>query len=312
MMARRLFIAGVGLVLLTSLLLLRVRPSEPSTPPPAPPSAATQAPSSPELLEGEHAGFIGVIVAEGSVAISAKFDGRLEQVAVQVGDSVRKGDVLARLDTAPLQHELAIATADLQAARAEEEVAKLAHQSAQEALQRGGDSRLLSLGAISEEEQAKLRFAEKTGVAKLAAAQALVQSHQARVEQLRLRLSEATLRAPFDARVSMRYLDPGTLVSAGLPIVHLLADGGQQVRFAIPELLAPRVIAGAAVVLGVQGSGIRLEGRVERVSPEVDPASRMVLAIASVVPQSGTRLPPGTAVRVWVVPGAQASSVPGP
>lgn len=311
-MSQRLIILGTGCLLLMGLVLLRARPSSVTegTPMPAPAVAAPAEARTTPTQPGP--GFIGIIVAGGSVEVSAKFDGRLEQVMARVGDRVHKGEVLARLDTQPLQHELAIATADVQAARAEEEVARLALVAAQEALKRGGDTRLVSLGAMSEEEQARLRFAEKTASAKLAAAQAQVQSREAQAEQLRLRLSEASVRAPFDAQVSMRYLDPGALVTPGLAIVHLLADGAQQVRFAIPEALAPGVEAGARVRLEVTGQPTHLEGVVERVSPEVDTASRMVLAIASVPARPGPRLPLGTVVRVWVTSGDAVGSLAGP
>jgi multidrug resistance efflux pump len=194
--------------------------------------------------------------------------------------------------------------------RAEEEVARLALMAAQETLQRGGNERLVSLGAMSEEEVARLRFAEKTAAAKLAAAQAQVQSHQARVEQLRLRLAEGTVRAPFEATVSVRYLDPGALVTSGRPILHLLADGAQQVRFAISEAHAPGVRVAHRVWLELRGQPTRLEGRVESVSPEVDSASRMVLAIASVAPQPGFRLPLGSVVRVRVEQQAPVGTLP--
>ncbi|AKJ01691.1 HlyD family secretion protein [Archangium gephyra] len=294
-----MLLAGMGL------LLVHRAPASP--PPLAVPAELPLAEARP-APSGEGPGFIGVIVAGGSVDISAKFDGRLEHVAVRVGGRVRKGDVLARLDVQPLQHELAIAQADLEAMHAEEEVAKLALLSAEESLQRGGNEKLAALGAMSEEEQARLRFAQKTAAAKAAAAKAQVQSHQSRVEQLRLRLSEATLRAPVDGTVSMRYLDPGALVSTGRPLLHLLADSAQQVRFAIPEAHAPGVAEGTPVQLEVQGVAERLEGVVESVAPEVDSASRMVLAIANVTARPGQRLPLGTVVRVWVVPGARVTS----
>lgn len=298
-MSQRLFIVGTGLVLTAGLGVLLVHRAPPGPKPSVVPPVAAPAESRPAPSR-EGPGFIGVIVAGGSVDISAKFDGRLEQVAVRVGDRVRKGDVLARLDVQPVQHELAIASAELEAMRAEEEIAKLALQAAQESQQRGGGEKLIALGAMSEEEQARLRFAEKTAAAKAAAARAQVQSREAQVEQLKLRLAEATVRAPFDGTVSMRYLDPGTLVTSGRPLVHLLADGDQQVRFAIPESLAPGVAEGAPVLLDVPGAPARLEGRVENLAPEVDSASRMVLAIASVTQRPGQRLPQGTVVRVWV------------
>ncbi|WP_257448055.1 efflux RND transporter periplasmic adaptor subunit [Archangium lipolyticum] len=309
-MAQRLFLAGMGLVLAFGLALLLVSraPAHRASSPSATPNAPQGQPPS---VASEGAGFVGVIVADNSVDVSARFEGVLESVEVRVGDLVRKGGVLARQDVRSVQHELSITQASLQAARAEEEVARLTLTSAQETLQRGGDPKLVNMGAISEEEQAKLRYAEKMAAAKLSAAQAQVRNQEARVEQLQLRVSEATIRAPFDARVSMRYVDPGALVSAGRPIVHLLREGPQVVRFAIPEDAAPGVSVGTPVRIGVRGRELRLRGRVENVAPEVDAASRMVLAIASVAQEEGAQLPFGSVVQVSVEQGAWVGQHPG-
>ncbi|WNG61981.1 efflux RND transporter periplasmic adaptor subunit [Archangium gephyra] len=242
--------------------------------------------------------FVGVIVADGSVDVSSKFDGRLERLSVEVGDLVRKGQELARLDVQALRHELALAEAGLEGVRAEAEVAQLSLAEARETLARGGDPKLVSLGAISQEEQAKLRYGEQTALARLSVAQARVRTQQAQVELLRLRVAEAVIPAPFDGRVSMRYLDAGSLVTAGRPILHLLREGPQKVRFAIPEESVSRILVGMPVRIQVRPGSPPLEGRVENLAPEVDSVSRMVLAIASLGALVQERLPSGTVVRV--------------
>lgn len=298
-MTQRLMLAGLGFLLVTGLVLLLVtRSPEPPQPPPA--AAADTLPGTRAPGSAADSGFIGVVVAHGSVDIAASFAGRMEHVDVRVGNKVRKGSVLARQDVRSLQHELSITQAGLQAARADEEVAQLSLTQAQETLRRGGDPKLVSLGALSAEELAKLSYAEKMAVAKLRAAQAQVFNQQARVEQLQLRISEATLRAPFDATVSMRYLDPGTTVNTGTAVVRLLSDGPQVVRFAIPEEASERVRVGSRVRLEVRGQEHARHGRVDNVSPEVDAASRMVLAMASVDSDEGASLPFGSVVRVVV------------
>ncbi|MFY0528774.1 efflux RND transporter periplasmic adaptor subunit [Archangium gephyra] len=265
-----------------------------------PPPTVSHLPEPAPAAAPAGAGFIGVVVADGSVELSASLAARLDKVAVRVGDRVRKGSVLAQQDVRALEHELAINQAGLQMALADEEVARLALVSAQESLQRGAGSKLVDLGAISEEERARLRYAEQTAAAKLNAAQAQVQNQRARVEQLRLRISEASLRAPFDGRVARRYLDPGTMVAAGSPILHLISEGPQLVRLAIPEEEAARVTVGTPVRLSARGQARELRGRVENVAPEVDAASRMVLAIASVTQEDGALLPFGSVVQVFV------------
>lgn len=305
-MAQRPLLAATGCVLVAGLLVLLVNRRHVRHEP-QPSSEISTASGQRSATAEDTSGFIGVVVAAGSVDMVANAAGRLESVDVRVGDRVRKGAVLARLDVRSVQHDLAINQASLQAARADEEVARLTLAAAQESLQRGGDPHLVTLGALSAEDQAKLIYAEKMAAARLSAAQAQVQNQQARVEQLQLHIAEATIRAPFDGMVSMRYLDPGTTVAVGSPIVHLLSEGPQAVRFAIPEEAVGRVKVGAPVSLHTQGQTQERQGRVENVAPEVDTASRMVLAIASVNPEDAASLPFGSVVRVSVEDEAQAA-----
>ncbi|GMU07997.1 hypothetical protein ASNO1_42500 [Corallococcus caeni] len=242
--------------------------------------------------------FIGVVVADGRVDVSAKFDGRLASVDVKVGERVRQGQRLAQLDTAPLERELAVSEADVQQSLAQQDVARVALAEARDKVTRGGDDALVRLGAMSAEEQARLRFAEQSMAAQLAVAQAQVRTSQARLGQLKLRLSEAVLRAPFDGRISMRYLDAGATVAAGTPVVHLLRDGARMIRFAIPEQQATRVTVGMPVVITPKGSDVSLAGQVDSLAPDVDAVSRMVLAMASVPDAPGTQLYPGSTVHV--------------
>lgn len=306
-MVRRILPVGLGLLLVAGLVSLLVGWPPVSREAPAP-AAPAPAPLPTALPASGGPGFLGVVIAEGSVDVAARFDGRLRGVEVQVGDRVRRGEVLARIEEQPLRHELSITEADLRAARAEEEVVRISLAEARESLARGGDPKLLGLGAMSAEEQARLRFAEQRAQARLETASAQVQRHQARVEQLRLQLSEAVLTAPFDGRVSMRYLDPGALVKAGQPVVHLLGEALRKVRFGVPE--EHRLEVGMPVLLQVRGEDGLLPGRVEHVAPEVDTASRLVLIIASVAAGSERPLPFGAVVRVWPATGALARGSP--
>jgi RND family efflux transporter MFP subunit len=246
-------------------------------------------------------GRLGVIVAGGSVDVAARLEGTLERTDAQVGDSVRQGAVLARLDTRALQRELAVAQASLQAGEAERHIASIALTEMQERLQRRSDPKQLALGALSEEELATARYQEQTAVARLRAAEAMVAERKARVEQMAQKLSDAAVVAPFDGQVSIRYLDTGAMVSPGRALFHLIRTGTQQVRFAIPEDQSASVTVGTRLSVEVPSLGRVLEGRVENLSPEVDAASRMVLAIASVSREEGRApVPSGVVVRVFV------------
>jgi RND family efflux transporter MFP subunit len=212
--------------------------------------------------------------------LSSKFEGRLESLEVDVGDHVRKGAVLARLDVRPLEQDLAAARANLQSSRADEQAASLALAEAREKKGRYFTPRSLELGVYSKEELATIRYQESTALARLQAAQARTREQQARVVELEQNVGDAILVAPFDGVVATRPVSPGARVSAGQPILRVLSTSGRKIRFAVPEDEARRLEPGSPLMLSIDQPGHTLTGHVESIAPEVDAAARMVFAIA--------------------------------
>jgi RND family efflux transporter MFP subunit len=233
------------------------------------------------VLASTSAPFLGVVIPQDSVELSSKFDSRLERLEVNVGDTVRTGDVLARLDVRPLTQELAAARAAFQGSRAEEQAAAFALAEAREKKGRHFTPRSLELGVYSKEELATLRYQESTALARLEAARARTREQAARVKDLEQNLSEATLVAPFDGIVATRPVSPGARIAAGQPVLRLLGTGGWKVRFAMPEEQARHLDPGAPVRLTVAQRNLDLAGHVETIAPEVDAAARMVFAVAA-------------------------------
>lgn len=290
-------------VLLGATLALRLALSDPSAAlePALPPASAHPQAQGPSVPPGGD--FLGVIIPSASVELVPRFEGRLEAVEVQVGAHVSAGSALVRLERGPLSQELAIAQAALETARAQEQLAQVALAEARERAQRNAHPKLVSLQVVSEEERASARFQEKSASAKLSAAQAQVREQLARVEQGRQRLEDTVLKAPFDGVVAERYFDPGAQVSPSRPILRLLGAGGLRVRFAIPEDEVHKVSPGAPLQIRLAPGNTLLPGRVESLAPEVDAASRMVLALARLDRPPGPEVPAGKVVRVLVGPG---------
>lgn len=250
-------------------------------------------------VEKAHAGWLGVLIAEESMDLAPLLDGRVESVKVRVGSVVHQGEVLVKLDAKSLQEDLAIAEAELQSSKAELEVAQVQLEQAQERLRRRDSPEQVKLQALSEEELSAARYEQRTNTAKLEMARARVQENDLRVAQLRQKVEETSLRAPFDGVVAARYVHPSALVRSGQPVLHLMRRGKPQVRFAIPDQeLGARLAVGQPVRVEVAERGLTLEGRVAQVSPEVDVATRMVFALADLELSQGTEVPAGTAVRV--------------
>jgi RND family efflux transporter MFP subunit len=230
---------------------------------------------------GTPVAFLGVVIPQESVDLSSKFEGRLERLEVDVGDAVRKGDVLVRLDVRQLAQDLAAARALQQGSRADEQAAALALAEAREKKGRYFTPRSLELGVYSEEELATLRYQERTALARLEAARARTREQQARVVELEQNVGEAVLVAPFDGIVATRPISPGARVMAGQPLLRVLGTGGWKVRFAVPEEEARRLAPGSPLRLAFQQRSLTLAGHVESVAPEVDAAARMIFAIAT-------------------------------
>jgi membrane fusion protein (multidrug efflux system)/multidrug efflux system membrane fusion protein len=261
-----------------------------ATPPVQPAPTAEPSPT----VSSQNELFLGVVLANEAVEISAPFEGRLARIGVQPGDRIKAGTVMGNMALEPLRTEELMAQALLEQAEAEQHRAELEANEASERLQRYLKP---SSGALSADELSAAQYREKTALAQVAAARARIRERQAALAQIRQRLGEAEFRAPFDGVVAMRYLDPGTRVQAGRPLLRLIQAGGFRVRFAIPEGLSGRATAGLPVNIYLPALGKALPGRLESLSPEVDAASRMVFAMATLLaPDDAVRA--GMAARV--------------
>ncbi len=262
------------------------------------PSFALPAPADPAArpAQRETEGWIGVVLAREAVEVAAAFAGRLETVEVRVGDTVRRGDRLARIATDSQRQELVMAEASLQAGEAEVARAQAELVSAEERLAR----RLQSLDLFSKEEIANAQLLRSTAAIGLKAAQARVRQLGAHVQQLRVVLSQAEVRAPFDGTVALRYADPGTVVGADTPIIKLISRDSLLVRFAVPPDQAALLRAGQTVSVQLDDIGLRMRGTIERISPEIDGASQMIVAEARLESGSalGSRLKTGLVANV--------------
>lgn len=224
---------------------------------------------------------LGVVVARYVVEVAARGEGRVTAIAVQLGDRIEAGATIASLDDRSLRDELAAARAALRALAADRD--KTASQLAEAREKKLRDERVRQV--LSDEELARVGYEEKYAESQLQGTQARLDEQQAKVAVLERSLEETQVRAPFGGSIAARYVAPGAMVNPGTPIVRLVSSGDALVRFAIPEALAPQVHVGMPVTVDVDGAP--LSGTVEKLAPEVDVASRMVVAEARVVVPDG-------------------------
>lgn len=222
---------------------------------------------------------IGVLLAYESTDVPSAQPGLLREIYVRVGDRVQRGDVIARLDPrlAELDREMAQAAVDT--SRAEREQAGVQQRQDRERAERLAE--LFRAGVASEQQLSDAEFQRASGEAHAAAVASQLREQEARLQRLRTLEAGFLIRAPFSGTVAARYLDPGSAVAAGGPVVRVVSDSAPCLRFAAPERLRPQLTPGTKVNASPRDQpGPMLTAEIERVAPEIDPASRMLIVEA--------------------------------
>jgi RND family efflux transporter MFP subunit len=203
----------------------------------------------------------GNVSAWQEASIGAELNGlRLSTVNVNVGDVVRKGQVLATLSGETTQAESLQAKAALMQAEASHENAKADADRAR-AIQ--------DTGALSQSQIAQYLTAEKVAKAQWEAAKAAYGATQ-------VRLANTRVLAPDDGVISARSASVGAVVGAGQELFRLVRGSRMEWRAEVTPTEVGRVRVGQAVQV-TAATGTRLTGKVRAIAPAADPQTRNVL-----------------------------------
>jgi RND family efflux transporter MFP subunit len=211
------------------------------------------------VAEGETTSLTGHIRAKDQVGLAFRLDGRMIERPVNVGDVVKAGQVVARLDPQNEQNSLRSAQADLASAEAVLTQARLAF---------GRQQKLLVDGWTT-----KARFDEAQRA--LVTAQAQVDSAQAHLRIAQDQVSYTELVSDAPGAVTAVGAEAGEVVHAGQMVVQLARQGGRDAVFDVPEELirtGPRDPV-VEIVL-TDDPQVKATGRVREVAPQADPATR--------------------------------------
>ena len=154
----------------------------------------------------------GTVQAWFEAPIYARVNGYLKKWNFDYGAHVKKGDVLAEIETPDLDAQLAAAQAKLNAARAVVKVREAEEQFAQSTYQRWRDS---PKGVVSVQEQESKLADYNSAKARLTSANAEVAADQGEVDRLLAMSGFKNITAPFDGIVTARETDVGALINAG-------------------------------------------------------------------------------------------------
>ena len=257
----------------------------------------TQAPPAIRVVTAERKELVetlsvnGTIVARDEAAAGTDLNGMIvTALNADIGDTVKKGDVLAVLDRSMLDTQLA----QMQATRAQGEasVAQMDSQmaDARVAVKQAGEAleRAVALKKKAVATQAELDNAENSAAsarAKLdsagkamAATQAQLAVIDAQIKGIQVQIDKTEVRAPADGLVLARAATMGGIVSpTSGPLFRLAIDAEFELEASIAETSLPRLAVGMKSEVALPGIDHRIAGTIRRIAPEVDMKSRLGL-----------------------------------
>ncbi len=208
----------------------------------------------------------GNIAAWQEASVGSESNGlRLAEVRVNVGDVVKKGQVLATFSPETINADVAQARAALAEAEA----------SAADAAGNAARARTLQqTGALSQQQINQYQTTEKTARARVDAARAVLAAQQVRGRNTQV-------LAPDDGVISARMATVGGVVAAGTELFRLIRQGKLEWRAEVTASELGRIAVGTPVVV-ISASGAQVQGKVRSVAPTVDPQTRAALVYVDI------------------------------
>jgi len=256
--------------------------------------------------------FPGTLEAEAAFDVAPKIAGRLEKLNVDVGDAIKQGQVVARLDDDEQVQQVNQARAELGVAQASLVEAKSLLAVKDRQFERS--KRLFKQGIGSEEELETARAEAETQRARVQVAQAQLVQSKAALRAAEVRLSYTVIRAQWSGKdaqrvVGERYVNEGEMLAANKPILSVLGIGSLIAVVHVTEMDYRLVHPGQALLVTADAvPERRFPGVVARLAPHFQQESRQARMEATVANPERV-LKPGMFIRVEIEVGSYADAM---
>lgn len=259
----------------------------------------------------------GTLIADEQASLSFRVAGRLAQLSIDLGSVVRKGQAIAKLETADFKQRVDASEAGLQQARArlglslsgsddrvDADVTATVRQAravldSSRAI-RDRTRQLVAQGIQSKAEQDRVESDYKVAESRFQDAleevrnrQGLLAQRRSELELAKQQLEYTTLYAPYDGAIREKRTSVGEYLAVGAPIATLVRLHPLRLRAEVPERESFGIRPGLGVKVTVEGDTNVYSGRVARISPAFSEASRTLIVEAEVDNHHG-HLRPGS------------------
>lgn len=250
---------------------------------------------------------VGNLIGATTVQAVPKINGRLQSVDVQLGDQVRRGALIAKVEDREIQEQVRQAEAAYRVGEATIRQREADLKLAETNLQR--NKSLLDRQLLPKQSYDDTDARYQAAVAQLDLAKAQFEQSKARLEELKINLANTTITSPVDGFVAKRFLDPGATVSPNVPVASLVDIRTVRMVANLVEKDMKRVSVGTHADIDVDAfPGETFNGRVSRVAPVFDPSTRTA-EMEIEVPNPGFRLKPGMYARVQLTVASKSDAV---
>ena len=242
---------------------------------------------------------VGNLIGAATVQVVPRVNGRLATVNVQLGDSVRRGQMVAKVEDLEIQEQVRQAEAAYKVAEAtiRQRQADLKLATTNRDRSKSLYDRQLLPQQTYDDTEARYQAAQAQS--DLAGAQ--FEQAKARLEELKITLQNTIIASPVDGFVGKRFSDPGAFVGPNSPVVSVVDIRTVRMVANLVEKDMKRVPVGTAAAVEVDAfPGEKFSGRVSRVAPIFDPATRTA-EMEIEIPNGHFRLKPGMYSRVALV-----------
>ena len=244
----------------------------------------------------ERSTIVGTLIGAATVEAVPKVNGRLQEVHVRLGDPVRRGQAIAKVEDREIREQVNQADAAFKVSDATIRQREADLKLAQTNLERNRsllDRQLLPRQTFDDTEA---RY--QAAVAQLDLARAQHSQSKARLDELQINLANTVIASPVDGFIGKRYLDPGAAVSPNAPVASVVDIRIVRMVVNVVEKDVKRLNAGMAAQVQVDAfPGEKFVGRVSRIAPVFDPQTRTA-EMEIEVPNQTYRLKPGMYARV--------------